>query len=115
MLKSLFFTVICLGFISNIQAADIAAGKLKFEQLCATCHGLQGKGDGAASAALTAKPRNFADVALMSKKTDADLAKVIKNGGAANGLSPMMPAWGAALSDQDIANLIAYVRTFSQK
>jgi len=101
-------------FISTAQAADIAAGKVKFDQLCATCHGANGKGDGPASAALNPKPRNFADAALMSKKTDADLAKVIKNGGAANGLSPVMPAWGAALSDADIANVIAYIRSFSK-
>ncbi len=93
------------------QAADVAAGKAKFQQLCAACHGPGGKGDGAAAASLTPKPRNFTDAAYMSKRTDAQLAAVIKNGGAANGFSPLMVAWGSSLSDADIANIVAYIRT----
>ena len=34
-------------------------GKVFFEQICATCHGLAGAGDGPASKALTIKPRNY--------------------------------------------------------
>ncbi len=93
------------------QAADVAAGKAKFQQLCASCHGANGKGDGPAAAALNPHPRNFTDLAYMSKRTDAQLAAVIKNGGAANGLSPLMVAWGSSLNDADIANIVAYIRT----
>ena len=35
------------------QAADVAAGKAKFQQLCASCHGANGKGDGPAAAILS--------------------------------------------------------------
>lgn len=94
---------------------DIAAGKVKYNTLCASCHGATGKGDGAAAAALNPRPRNFQDVAYMGKKTDADLKKVIQKGGAAAGLSPLMPAWGASLTEQDIANVIAYIRSLGKK
>ncbi|MFO1519796.1 MAG: cytochrome c [bacterium] len=99
---------------ASAPAGDVAAGKAKFDQLCATCHGMKGEGDGPASAGLNPKPRNFHDAAVMDKKTNEELKKVIKNGGAANGLSPVMPAWGGTLSDQDIDNVIAYIRTFSK-
>ncbi|OGQ05849.1 MAG: hypothetical protein A2W61_06600 [Deltaproteobacteria bacterium RIFCSPLOWO2_01_44_7] len=102
--------------ISFAQAPkpDVAAGKAKYNLLCTTCHGATGKGDGAAAAALNPKPRNFQDVAYMSKKTDADLKKVIQQGGAAVGMSPVMPPWGSSLNDQDVANVIAYIRSLGK-
>lgn len=96
-------------------AGDPTAGKAKYDMYCATCHGAGGMGDGAASAALTPKPRNFQDPVVMGKKTDADLKKVIKEGGAAVGLSTTMPAWGTAMTDVDIDNVIAYIRTLGKK
>lgn len=112
-MKKLIFTAfaILMSIPVFVQAADVAAGKVKFQQMCATCHGVGGKGDGAASAALNPRPRNFTDAAYMGKRTDAQLAAVIKNGGAANGFSPLMAPFGSSLSDTDIANIVAYIRT----
>lgn len=110
-------TTFCLGLViisSAAHAGDPAAGKAKYDTLCVTCHGATGAGDGVAAAALNPKPRNFADKALMSTKTDAQLTGVIKNGGASAGLSTSMPAWGAMLNDADIANVIAYIRTLAK-
>lgn len=111
----LIFTSLVLFFISSfgfaqVKVPDLVAGKAKFDQICATCHGATGKGDGAASAALNPKPRNFQDVAYMSKRTDDQLRKVIQEGGAANGMSALMPSWKAVLNDQDITNVIGYIR-----
>ncbi len=111
-LSSLAFLILGLSCSQNQTPHDLAAGKAKFDQYCATCHGSSGKGDGPAGAALNPKPRNFTDASLMGQKSDAQLAKVIKEGGAASGLSPLMVAWGSVLSDQDIANIVAYIRTF---
>lgn len=94
---------------------DVNAGKAKFQMFCASCHGATGKGDGAAAAALNPKPRNFQDTATMGKKTDAHLKKVIQQGGTAVGLSALMPPWGSSLSEQDLANVIAYIRSLGKK
>jgi len=91
-------------------AADTAAGKAKYDMLCASCHGATGHGDGVASAALNPKPRDL----TASTKSDAELKGVIKNGGASAGLSPSMPAWGAMLQEADIDNVIAYVRSLKK-
>jgi mono/diheme cytochrome c family protein len=99
---------------SKAPSGDVAAGKAKFDQNCALCHGPEGKGDGPGSKGLNPQPRNFHDAAYMSGRTDEQLHKVIKEGGAANGFSPVMPPWGGTLSDQDINNVIAYIRTFSK-
>ena len=89
------------------HAADTAAGKAKYDSLWVSCHGAMGKGDGVAAVALNPKPRNL----TVTAKTDAELAKTIKEGGASVGLSPSMPAWGGVLNDADIANVIAHIRS----
>ena len=95
------------------QAQDAAAGKEIYEQYCALCHGPQGKGDGSLSANLDPKPRNHTDGAYMNALTDAHLLKVVGEGGAASGLSPIMPAWKGILSAQQIQDVVAFVRTLA--
>ncbi|MGB7290743.1 MAG: cytochrome c [Thermodesulfobacteriota bacterium] len=89
---------------------DPAKGKEIFQANCAACHGPEGKGDGAAAAALDPKPRNLSDADYVSTLSNEHLLKVITEGGASVGKSPMMAAWGGILSENDILNVIAYVR-----
>jgi mono/diheme cytochrome c family protein len=105
--------VIVLGTTLVADAADVEHGKKLYGQFCASCHGQSGKGDGPAAAALNPKPRNHTDKEYMSKLTDEDLFKVIKEGGASVGKSPLMPPWGASLKDDQIKDVIAFVRTLS--
>jgi mono/diheme cytochrome c family protein len=108
---------------AKAAAGDAAKGKVLFEQNCATCHGVDGKGDGPTGQALAAQgihPRNFTvgDFKFDTDKdgktgTDQDLFNVITNGAAAYGGSPLMAPWGQ-LSEQDRWNLIAYIRTFKK-
>ncbi|MFN0061591.1 MAG: c-type cytochrome [Myxococcaceae bacterium] len=76
---------------TTITDAARAEAKQVFEQRCATCHGVSGKGDGAASAALNPKPRDFQDTAWQKSVTDAHIEKIIAEGGPAVGKSPLMP------------------------
>ncbi len=89
---------------------DPAKGKEKFEQICASCHGPLGHGDGPAAAALDPKPRNLSEAAYVSTLSDDLIFKTVKEGGASVGKSPLMPAWGGTLSDDDIWSVIAYLR-----
>lgn len=107
-------TVLCLSLgaaVSNAETkGDAAKGKTTFENTCAACHGPGGKGDGPAAAALDPKPKNLTDAELLSTQTDDFIYKVISEGGAAVGLSPMMAPWGGVLSEQDIWNVVAFIR-----
>jgi len=101
-------------------AGDAAAGKTTFVANCASCHGEGGKGDGPVGAALTPPPRDFTvgdfkfDTDEDGKAgTDADIKNVIKNGGAAYGGSPLMAPW-PTLSDVEVENVIAYIRSLKQ-
>jgi mono/diheme cytochrome c family protein len=71
---------------ARTQAREIFAGR------CTPCHGPTGAGDGAASAGLTPKPRNFQDAAWQKSVTDEHIEKIVAYGGAAVGKAPMMPA-----------------------
>ncbi|QKK01420.1 MAG: cytochrome c [Pseudomonadota bacterium] len=92
-------------------AADAAAGEAKFKQLCATCHGPTGQGDGPASAALNPSPRDMSDAEWQASVDDEHLKTVITQGGAAVGLAPTMTAFGHALKGDDLDNVIAYIRS----
>ena len=96
------------------QKGDVAAGKVKYLQLCASCHGASGKGDGVAAKALSPKPRNHTDGKYMKTITDEYIAKITKLGGVAVGKSPLMPPWGGVLSDADLQNLVAFMRSLAK-
>jgi mono/diheme cytochrome c family protein len=98
------------ALVRAAEKGDAAKGKETFQTTCAACHGPEGKGDGVAAAALDPKPRNLSDAAFMSTQSDDRIYKVISEGGASVGLSPMMAAWGGTLSKEDIWNVIAYIR-----
>lgn len=104
------------GEIAPREAATGPADPIsaKFSSLCSSCHGVQGMADGAAAAAMNPKPRNFHDKAWQAKVTDEHIATVIKDGGAAAGLSATMPPWGAVLSDDDVKGLVAKIREYGK-
>ncbi|MBI4639063.1 MAG: c-type cytochrome [Candidatus Tectomicrobia bacterium] len=90
-------------------------GKEIFAKYCVGCHGSGGKGDGPISAALGPKPRDLTDRSYMTTLLDLDLYFAISSGGKAVGRSESMPPWGGVLLEQEIWDLIAYVRSLHQK
>jgi mono/diheme cytochrome c family protein len=102
-----------IGAATWAQAAGDAASN--YSSLCSSCHGPGGKGNGPAAAALNPKPRDFSDCKVMAKDTDDMLFKAIKGGGQSIGRSAMMVSWGGALTDEQIHDLVSYVRAFCKK
>lgn len=105
---------------SDARAGDVAAGKAVYDAHCASCHGSDGKGDGPVASALIPPPRDFTkgvfkfDTDKDGKPgEDADLEAIIKKGAAAFGGSPFMAAW-PTLSDADVDNVIAYIRSLKK-
>ena len=77
--------------------------------LCVSCHGVDGRGSRHATLFLI-RPGD------LTKTTAPDqyVLDIIKHGGAPIG-RPGMPAFGSALSDEDIKLLVEHVRTLSSK
>jgi mono/diheme cytochrome c family protein len=105
------------GEIPPMEAAvaEVDPVFAKYATMCASCHGEDGKGNGAASGGLVPKPRNFHDTAWQAKVDDAHLVKVLQKGGAAVGLSATMPAWGGVLTDEEINGLVKKIRLWGKK
>lgn len=91
---------------------DAAKGEAQFKAMCVSCHGEKGDGAGAAAAALNPKPTNFTDATNADRLTEEWVYKIVKDGGAANGKSPLMVAWSGAMNDQQIRDVSAYVLKF---
>lgn len=120
MLRRKLVSVFLLGFFWGggfLPSSPLAAEKAAslYKDLCASCHGARGRGDGAAAAALTPKPKDFTDCKTMAKESDETLFKIIKQGSQSVGRSPMMPSWGGALDDKQIRELVSYIRGFCKK
>jgi mono/diheme cytochrome c family protein len=102
------------------EATDEAAndpvqrGKMHYVLLCATCHGEDGCTPGPGAAGLNPQPAKHCDGNYMNKLTDEHIFKVIKEGGASVGKSPLMAAWGGTLSDDEIRDVMAYVRSLAK-
>lgn len=92
--------------VAAAGAGDIDGAKI-FATRCALCHGPSGHGDGVGAKGLNPQPRNFHDTAYMKTRTDAQLSEIIHKG------KGVMPAWGKVLTDQQIAAVLAHVRTFA--
>jgi mono/diheme cytochrome c family protein len=90
---------------------DPGKGKLVYGQNCQLCHGESGKGNGPGSAGLNPTPKNFTDAAGMAKVTRELMIKAITQGGAAVGVSPVMPSFKDNLSSDQIQDVVEYVRT----
>jgi len=111
-----------LALISTAaHAADLTAAASSFSDTCAKCHGPAGKGDGPKAAELKDKEGkpvaigDLSDCAKMSKITDDEMFKELKEGGASVGKSKFMTAYGDAMEDDEIKGLVAYVRTLCKK
>ena len=100
----------------DIPAAATQEADTVWQQRCSTCHGPGGKGDGAAAAALTPKPRDFTLASWQSSVTDEHIQKTIVEGGQSVGLSMLMVANPDLASKPDVVRaLVAHVRSLAAK
>ncbi len=103
--------------LTNPYAADheaAEAGALLYEANCATCHGVEGGGDGPAAAGLDPQPASLADAHMMEDMSDGALFWRVSEGGAFDPFNSAMPAWKGALSEDEIWQVISFLREFSE-
>jgi cytochrome c oxidase cbb3-type subunit 3 len=96
-----------------VAGADPNEGKQWYYVYCITCHGWLLQGDGPSAIHVDPRPRILTAGSYMNRKTNLELFTVIKGGGEAVDLSASMPAWGNFLQDQDIWNVVAWVRAMA--
>jgi mono/diheme cytochrome c family protein len=87
-------------------------GRSIFMANCATCHGLDGRGSRTkAEVGFDLPMPNFTDCVFATREADADWSSIIHQGGPARAFPRVMPAFGSALSDDEIDAVIGYLRT----
>jgi mono/diheme cytochrome c family protein len=87
---------------------DAVAGREIYANACLRCHGIDGKG--ALGIPLVPKPADLTSQAVQNR-LDASLFKRIHDGKP----NTAMGAWRTTLSDDEIWDVLAYVRTLKQQ
>lgn len=101
------FALIAAMAISTVTSALAqSSGADTYKAKCQMCHGADGSGSTPAGKSMKAIPFSSPDIV---KASDADLIADTKNG------KGKMPAYAGKLTDAQISDVVAYVRTLQKK
>ncbi|MFQ5581059.1 MAG: ethylbenzene dehydrogenase-related protein [Mariprofundaceae bacterium] len=119
MIRLLGATLAMLFMVGPAIAATGNAdnGKIVYEKRCIWCHGADGDGLGAAEKFLNPPPRSFEDGQYKIKTTgfedlvpnDEDIFRMVRDGMPGTA----MPGWSQLLSEQEMWDVVQYVKTFA--
>lgn len=93
--------ILSLALAFSAHAADLEKGKAKAEQVCKTCHGMDGKGIDATYPKLAGQFADYMERAL----------KDYRSGDRNNAI---MAGFAATLTDEDIENVAYYYSTLKE-
>lgn len=110
-----FILLIVFGSMSALfsrmpEAADLSRGKVLYDAHCASCHGVQGDGNGPQAGSFTPRPTNFTSGAAMAAVPFDANELAVAQGKPGTG----MPGFGMVMSPEEIQDVIAYQRGFLQ-
>lgn len=103
------FKLVLSGVMMVSTAATLLAqdaGADTYKAKCAMCHAADGSGSTPAGKSMKAVPFSSPDLV---KASDADLITATKNG------KGKMPAYAGKLTDPQIKDVVAYIRTLQKK
>jgi len=86
----------------------IATGKKIFNQMCVICHGVKGKGNGAAGQSLDPKPSNFLSLNVRNESDGAIFWKLTEG-------RPPMASYKDLLTEDQRWMLVNYIRELENK
>ena len=105
-------SILVMLFVPHPVPKTATGGHRLYLTHCATCHGADGRGSWRATVFLM-RPGDLSDQRLVDRPDDY-LVTLIKNGGATLG-KPGMPSFGYHLTDDQIKNLVSYLRTLPKR
>src|SRR6267154_3546933 len=96
------------------KSPDAKNGKKVYDVGCIACHGSEGNGAPMASTVFTRPDTfpDFTDCAGATPEPNGNWKAVIVHGGPSRGFSQIMPAFGDLLKDEQINDVVAYIRGF---
>lgn len=100
--------VVAYAMSLSVPEMVISQGKALFEEKCISCHGQTGQGNGPDAASLMTRPIDFTDQSIMAGNSTASIYQAISDG-----IQPDMPAYAAALDDNQRWALASYLQTLT--
>ena len=100
--------VVAYLYTLSIPQETLAQGQELYKANCASCHGLQGSGDGSEAASLQVAPTNFTDQERMASRSPTQLFEAISAG-----IAPAMPTFDTKLTEDERWALAAYLRSLT--
>ncbi|SVA50556.1 uncharacterized protein METZ01_LOCUS103410 [marine metagenome] len=106
---SLIAFSLMVAFVRPVYPQDSDADL--YGAACAACHGFDGSGNLPAQLGFDVEVPDFTDCDFAAREPDADWYAVIHDGGPVRGFDRMMPAFGQALTGEQIQQILDHVRT----
>ena len=109
--------VAVLGGAAEARAAGAPprTGAEIWDVACAACHGPDGAGQPRAVLGFDVHIPDLRDCTFATAEPTPDWFAVVHEGGPVRGFDRMMPAYGNALSDEEIARVVDYTRGFCRE
>jgi mono/diheme cytochrome c family protein len=90
-------------------------GRDVYEATCAACHGAEGTGAPRSQVGFEDPLPDFTDCNFAAREPDADWVGVASEGGPTRGFAHTMPAFGDALTEEELQAAVRYIRTFCRE
>ena len=99
-----------IAYLTELRSRDIDAvhGEGLYGQNCASCHGMNGRGDGTLARELSKLPPAIGTFAWQVQRSDSEMAVVIRQGVAGSPMPPMR-----TLTTADEQEIVAYLRSIA--
>jgi hypothetical protein len=101
-----------LGWAAPSQTSDPETAASLYRSACAACHGADGRGASPALVGFDTPLPDFTDCSFSTVEPDADWLAVSHDGGPARGFSRRMPAFGEAMNDAELQQVLDHLRGF---
>ncbi len=95
--------------VKDTREASAYRGSIAYQNYCVLCHGVNAEGNGRAAKLYNPPPFNL----RRSNMSDNYKEQIIRKGGKALGRSEFMPPWAEELTDEQVTDIVNFLRTIA--
>ncbi len=93
---------------------DLQSPRAVYDAACASCHGPDGRGAPPKQLGFDVPMPDFSDCNFATREPNPDWVAVAHEGGPVRAFSPLMPAFGDALTTAQLRQAMTHIRTFCE-